>query len=129
MGIGLGIFLIAVGAILAFAVVQEPAGLDLDATGWILMIVGLAVVLLTLALWSYRRYTRVVEREAYPPVAVYPPVTQRIVERPVYPPVTERIVEREAYPPAVDRVVEREAPRNSTDRIIEREVYRDELPP
>lgn len=41
MGIGVSIFLVAVGAILAFAVdAGAVAGVDLDVVGWILMIVG-----------------------------------------------------------------------------------------
>lgn len=40
MGIGIGIFLIAVGAVLAFAVEASVSGVDLDAVGVILMIVG-----------------------------------------------------------------------------------------
>lgn len=40
MGIGVSIFLIAVGAILAFAVHVSVSGLDLDTIGVILMVVG-----------------------------------------------------------------------------------------
>ena len=40
MGIGVSIFLIAVGAILAFAVNVTASGLDLNTVGVILMIVG-----------------------------------------------------------------------------------------
>ena len=40
MGIGLSIFLIAVGAILAFAVHFTVSGLDLSTVGVILMLVG-----------------------------------------------------------------------------------------
>ena len=51
MGIGVSIFLIALGAILAFAVDLTVSGLDLDTIGVILMIigvVGLAVTMLIL---------------------------------------------------------------------------------
>jgi len=41
MGIGVSIFLIAVGAILAFAVNVTASGLDLNTIGVILMIVGI----------------------------------------------------------------------------------------
>ena len=34
MGIGVSIFLIAVGAILAFAVTTEVSGLDISTVGW-----------------------------------------------------------------------------------------------
>lgn len=40
MGIGVSVFLLAVGAILAFAVDVSVQGLDLDTVGVILMIVG-----------------------------------------------------------------------------------------
>jgi hypothetical protein len=40
MGIGISIFLLAVGAILAFAVEGELSGLDIDVVGVILMVVG-----------------------------------------------------------------------------------------
>jgi hypothetical protein len=46
MGIGISVFLLAVGAILAYAVDVSVSGLDLDTIGVILMIVG-AIGLLT----------------------------------------------------------------------------------
>lgn len=53
MGIGTSIFLIAVGAILAFAVhVTNHSGIDIHTVGWILMIVGAAGALLSLAFWG-----------------------------------------------------------------------------
>jgi hypothetical protein len=52
MGLGVGIFLIAVGAILTFAVDADTSAVDLDVVGWILMGVGLASVLLSLLFWS-----------------------------------------------------------------------------
>jgi hypothetical protein len=52
MGIGVGIFLIAVGAILTFAVNAQTSGVNLDTVGWILMGVGAAGVLLSLLFWS-----------------------------------------------------------------------------
>ena len=52
MGIGVGIFLIAVGAILAFAVNATSSAVNVDAVGWILMGVGLVSVLLSLIFWS-----------------------------------------------------------------------------
>ncbi len=64
MGIGVSILLIAVGAILAFAVNVTTTGIDLDTVGVILMIVGLLGLLLSLVFWSswggfggYRRDT------------------------------------------------------------------------
>ncbi len=52
MGIGVSIFLIAVGAILAFAVNLTITGIELDTVGVILMIVGLLGLLLSLVFWS-----------------------------------------------------------------------------
>ena len=52
MGLGVSLFLIALGAILAFAVEAEVSGLDVDAIGWILMAVGLVGLLLSLLFWS-----------------------------------------------------------------------------
>jgi hypothetical protein len=54
MGIGTSLFLIAVGATLAFAVhvTGNTHGIDLQTVGWILMIVGAAGALLSLAFWS-----------------------------------------------------------------------------
>jgi hypothetical protein len=52
MGLGVGIFLIAVGAVLTFAVSATTNGVNLDTVGWILMGVGAAAVLLSLLFWS-----------------------------------------------------------------------------
>jgi hypothetical protein len=58
MYIGTSIFLIAVGAILAFAVTATVAGVSIHTAGLILMVVGvigLVVSLLESAVWSDRR--------------------------------------------------------------------------
>lgn len=52
MGLGVSLFLIAIGAILAFAVTVEVSGIDLEIVGWILMIVGGLGILLSLIFWS-----------------------------------------------------------------------------
>jgi Domain of unknown function (DUF6458) len=71
MGIGVSLIVIAVGAILAFAVTNQPSGIDIDVVGWILMIVGLAGFLLTLVFWSswwgpgYWRRERYVDGDPY----------------------------------------------------------------
>lgn len=52
MGIGVSIFLIAVGAILAWAVDVTTKGLDLNMVGVILMVVGVLGLLLSLIFWS-----------------------------------------------------------------------------
>lgn len=55
MGIGMSIFLIAVGALLAFAVDFQLWWLDINVAGWVLIVVGVLGLLLTLLLWSRRR--------------------------------------------------------------------------
>jgi hypothetical protein len=55
MGIGVGIFLLALGAILTFAVDWTVAGLDLKAVGWVLMAAGVAGLVLFFYFWNRRR--------------------------------------------------------------------------
>lgn len=52
MGIGVSLFLLAVGGILAFAVADTLEGVDLETVGWILMAVGAIGVVLSLVFWS-----------------------------------------------------------------------------
>jgi hypothetical protein len=58
MGIGVGIFLIAVGAVLAFAVNYSVSGLDINVVGWILMIVGVIGLIMTAFIWGPRSRAR-----------------------------------------------------------------------
>jgi hypothetical protein len=51
VGIVLSLILIAVGAILAFAVHSTSSGVDVNTVGWILMIVGFILFLVSLAFW------------------------------------------------------------------------------
>jgi len=55
MGIGVSIFLIAVGAILAFAVNVTVSGLDINVVGYILMIAGVIGLIMTAFIWGPRR--------------------------------------------------------------------------
>lgn len=55
MGIGGGILLIAIGAILAFAVHAEPGWLDLTVVGWVLMLAGASALVITIWYWNDRR--------------------------------------------------------------------------
>jgi hypothetical protein len=64
MRLGTGIVLIAVGAILAFAVNFQLSGIDLRVVGWILMVVGAIGVIVELAVWAPRR-RRMVQTDAY----------------------------------------------------------------
>jgi len=52
MGLGVGLFLIAVGAILAWAVNVNASGVDINTIGYILLVVGAVGVLLSLIFWS-----------------------------------------------------------------------------
>jgi hypothetical protein len=52
MGISLSILLVAVGAVLTWAVNAEVSGVDITAVGVILMIVGIIGLLLSLVFWS-----------------------------------------------------------------------------
>ncbi|MEX0874036.1 MAG: hypothetical protein WD646_04880 [Actinomycetota bacterium] len=64
MGLGASIVIFAIGAILAFGVTVRPTGLDLDAVGVILMIVGIvgglvsALFLMSWSPWPYRTVVR-----------------------------------------------------------------------
>jgi Domain of unknown function (DUF6458) len=61
VGIGVSVFLIAVGAILTFALNLRVSGLDLDIVGWILMAAGLIGLIVTIAVWGNRRRTIVTQ--------------------------------------------------------------------
>lgn len=78
MGIGTSIFLIAVGAILKYAVTASVEGIDLNVVGVILMVVGVIGLLLSLlwmTIWADRRRRVVAEDGAV--------VRDRVVERDV----------------------------------------------
>jgi hypothetical protein len=70
MGISVSLILIAVGAILTWAVNATASGIDLDVVGVILMVVGAAGLLLSMIFWSswggfggYRRDVVVRDRD------------------------------------------------------------------
>jgi hypothetical protein len=52
VGIGVSLILIAVGAVLAFAVHVSTSGFNIHTIGWILLIVGAVGALLSLIFWS-----------------------------------------------------------------------------
>jgi hypothetical protein len=72
VGIGASIFLIAVGAIIAFALEVRVGWLDLDVVGWVLMAAGAIGLILTMTIWSGRRRT----------VVTTPTTERRVVEEP-----------------------------------------------
>jgi sulfite exporter TauE/SafE len=52
MGFGTSLFLLAIGAILSFAVEVEVQGFNLDAVGIILMVVGAIGLIASVAFWN-----------------------------------------------------------------------------
>jgi hypothetical protein len=52
LGISLSIFLIAIGAVLAWAVSAEVSGVDIQVMGVILLIVGILGFVASLVFWS-----------------------------------------------------------------------------
>lgn len=60
MGVGISVFLLAVGAILTFAFERTVEGVDLDTVGIILMVVGFVGLLFSGLIFGddgyYRRY-------------------------------------------------------------------------
>jgi hypothetical protein len=52
MGISMSLLLVAVGAVLTWAVTAEASGIDINTVGVILMVVGLAGIALSLVFWS-----------------------------------------------------------------------------
>jgi len=63
MSIGASLVLIALGAILKFAVTQQVNGIDLATVGVILMVIGIAGLVLSLILMSVRRRTDIVHHD------------------------------------------------------------------
>lgn len=57
MGIGVSIFFIAVGLILALAVDYSLAGIDIQFVGWLLAIVGVLGLVMTTIVWGRRSPT------------------------------------------------------------------------
>jgi Na+/proline symporter len=55
VGIGASIFLIALGAILAFAVNVDLGGLDIQVIGWILILAGVLGLITFAMIWGRRR--------------------------------------------------------------------------
>lgn len=68
MRLGTGIVLLALGAILTFALDVDVSGVDLQVVGWILMIVGALGIVLELAVWGprQRRVTHTTDAPAEP---------------------------------------------------------------
>lgn len=95
MAIGSGIFLIAVGAILAFALNESVDAINLELVGYILMAVGVLGILISLVVNAQnRKRTTVTEQHVQtdrpasaPPTGATGTVTERREEPPANPPV------------------------------------------
>ena len=74
MRLGTAIVLLALGAILAFALRIDVSGVDLQVVGWILMIVGALGIVLELAIWGPRQRRRVTHTDGYAGPAAGAPV-------------------------------------------------------
>lgn len=92
MGIGTSLAFIALGAIFAFALNFDVSGVDIHTVGWILILVGIAMLLITLLYTRPRRSQRVV----------------RVVDR--QPDQPGQYVSEVDAPPVVTEHVEPEAP-------------------
>ena len=64
MGYGLGVFLLALGLILALAVQDALSGINLQMIGWILALAGLLVIALTAVQANRSRRSTAVTRHA-----------------------------------------------------------------
>ncbi len=64
MGIGASVFLIVVGAILAFAVNVSVSGIELSTIGWILMVAGLVAAIAAVAMSRRTRTDHVHHRHS-----------------------------------------------------------------
>jgi hypothetical protein len=74
MRIGAALVLVAVGAILRFAIsTTSTHGIGIHTIGDILMIVGIVGLVLVLAMWAFSGRDRVIYRRDVPPEDVPPP--------------------------------------------------------
>ena len=69
MGIGSGIALFAIGAVLAFAVDVEVSGIDISVIGYILMGAGVLIFIISLALTLRSRQSTSTTRSAVDPAS------------------------------------------------------------
>jgi hypothetical protein len=79
MGIGISVFLIALGAVLAFAVNLTVSGLELQTIGVILMVVGAIGLVASLVMWGGLTRPRTVVEDSY--VDEAPAGGRRVVRR------------------------------------------------
>lgn len=132
MGLGTSLFLIALGAILDFAVDVTLPGLSIHAVGMILMLVGVVGAVLSLFYWD--AWGGFHGRTVYRQTSVSQPVTQRVYQEPVVsqPVVSQPVV---AQPAVVQPVVSQPAVQRTVygdgvaaPQPVERRVVREEIP-
>jgi hypothetical protein len=108
MGIGTALAFIALGAILAFATHFSVSGVDIQMVGWILICVGIAMLIITLAYTRPRRRRAVVRDvdviggNPQPGAYMRQGDDPAVVEQPV---IEEPVVEQPAPVPHVHRHV------------------------
>lgn len=88
MGIGVSVFLIALGAILAFAVDFQVSGLDINTVGIILLIVGVLGLVTSFMFWDRMGFggatsRRTVSRDTVVDGVVAAPAATAVRERTV----------------------------------------------
>lgn len=87
MGIGIGLILLAAGAILTWGVTDTASGVNVAAVGVILMIVGFISLLMTLAFWS-----------SFSPFAANAPFARRTAASAGYETTDHVVIDRQAAP-------------------------------
>ena len=115
MSLGVGIFLIAIGAVLRFAIATTSThGLNIHVVGVILMLAGVVGLVLSLLVWGWLngRRNRAV---TYSPPATYSRRPRTLVRR--------RTVYQDDLPVARDQVVYQDEP-----PVVGQPLYRDEPP-
>jgi hypothetical protein len=115
MSVGVGIFLIAAGAVLRFAITTSSThGLNIHAVGIILMLAGVIGLVLSLLVWGWlnRRRNSVA---TYNPPAAYSRRARTLVRR--------RTVYQDDLPVAGGQVVYQDEP-----PVVGQPLYRDEPP-
>jgi hypothetical protein len=84
-GIGAGLFLIGLGAILKYAVTADVSWIRIDIVGVVLMIIGAASLLLGLVVYRNRRQgSTVTQRRVWDEHSGLPEETEYIEERRTY---------------------------------------------
>jgi hypothetical protein len=76
-----GLALVAIGAILAFAVTAHPSFLNLQVAGWVIMLTGVAGMAIPRRGYGWLRRRVVVRRPPAAPAISGPPVSSRLRPR------------------------------------------------